>query len=148
MCAHISAARKYHIIFIEHCRIAFCSILKLDLSWKALVLLRPLEAILVTFGRSFLIFFCLYRYWKNMKNDTTLVRMRSNDHLGDAKIHKRAPCFVKFNFFMNRTGRKRFSLNERRADLQNVASKFFIFAWGLSYDLSNFSDDFTPFFRL
>ena len=23
-----------------------------------------------------------------------------------------------------------------------------IFAWGLSYDLSKFSDDFTPFFRL
>ena len=33
-------------------------------------------------------------------------------------------------------------------DLQNVASDFLIFAQGLSYDLSTFSDDFTPFFRL
>ena len=29
-----------------------------------------------------------------------------------------------------------------------VASDFLIFALGLSYDLSKFSDDFTPFFRL
>ena len=29
-----------------------------------------------------------------------------------------------------------------------VASDFSIFAKGLSYDLSKFSDDFTPFFRL
>ena len=27
------------------------------------------------------------------------------------------------------------------------ASIFLIFAWGLSYDLSKFSDGFTPFFR-
>ena len=33
-----------------------------------------------------------------------------------------------------------------RVDLQNVASDFLIFALGLSYDLSKFSDDFTPFF--
>ena len=32
----------------------------------------------------------------------------------------------------------------RRADLQNVTSIFLIFAQGLSYDLSKFSDDFTP----
>ena len=38
--------------------------------------------------------------------------------------------------------------NSRGADLQNVASDFLIFAEGLSYDLSKFSDDFTPFFRL
>ena len=45
--------------------------------------------------------------------------------------------------------RKRFLQNERRrADLQNVASDFLIFALGLSYDLSKFCDDFTPFFRL
>ena len=30
----------------------------------------------------------------------------------------------------------------------NVASEFLIFAWGLSYGLSKFSDDFTPFVRL
>ena len=34
----------------------------------------------------------------------------------------------------------------RRADLQNPASDFSIFAPGLSYDLSKCSDDFTPFF--
>ena len=31
---------------------------------------------------------------------------------------------------------------------KTVASDFLIFAWGLSYDLSKFSDDFTLFFRL
>ena len=47
--------------------------------------------------------------------------------------------------------RNGFLQNERRrADLQNVASDFLIFAQGLklSYDLSKFSDDFTPFYRL
>ena len=84
-----------------------------------------------------------------MKNDTTFVRMRSGDHLGDAKMSKRAPRSVKFNFFINWGRQKRFSQNERRrADLQNLASDFLIFAKGLSYDLSKFSDDFTPFFRL
>ena len=80
-----------------------------------------------------------------MKNDTTFVRMRCGDHLGDAKMSKKAPR--KFNFFPNRDRQIGFSQNERRrADLQNFASKFLIFAWGLSYDLSKFSDYFTPFF--
>ena len=35
-----------------------------------------------------------------MKNDTTFVRMRSGDHLGDAKMSKRAPRSVEFNFFI------------------------------------------------
>ena len=84
-----------------------------------------------------------------MKNDATFVRMRSGDHLGDAKMSKRAPRSVEFNFFNNCDRPKRFSQNERRrADLQNNDSDFLIFAWGLSYDLSKFSDDFTPFFRL
>ena len=76
-----------------------------------------------------------------MKNDTTFMRMRSSDHLGDAKMSKKAPPFIEFNFFTNRNRQKRFLQNERRADLQNVASKFLIFALGLSYDLSKFSDD-------
>ena len=63
------------------------------------------------------------------------------------KCRKRAPRSVEFNFFIICDRHKRFSQNERRrADLQNVASDFLIFAWGLSYDLSKFSDDFTPFF--
>ena len=84
-----------------------------------------------------------------MKSDAIFVRMRGGDHLGDAKMSKRAPRSVEFNFFNNCDRQKRFSQNERRrADLQKFASDFLIFAKGLSYDLSKFSDDFTPFFRL
>ena len=84
-----------------------------------------------------------------MKNDTTFVRMRSGDHIGEAKCRKRAPRSVEFNFYLHCDRQKRFSQNERRrADLQTVVSDFLIFAQGLSYDLSKFSDDFTPFFRL
>ena len=49
----------------------------------------PLEAILVIFGRRALIFFLFESTWKKMKNDTTFVRMRSGDHLGDAKMSKK-----------------------------------------------------------
>ena len=45
----------------------------------------PLEAILVIFGRRALIFFC-WKGLEKMKNDATFVRMRSGDHLGDAKM--------------------------------------------------------------
>ena len=63
------------------------------------------------------------------------------------KCRKRAPRSVEFNFFVNCDRHKRFSQNERRRiDLQNVASDFLIFACGLSYDLSKFSDDFYPVF--
>ena len=86
----------------------------------------PLEAVLVIFGRS-LIFFCLKGLGKLWKNDTTFVRMRSSDHLGDAKMWKKAPRFVNFNFFTNRNRRKRFPQNERRrAYLQKNASDFLI----------------------
>ena len=81
-----------------------------------------------------------------MKNDTTFVRMRSGNHLGDAKMSKRAPHSVEFNF-INCNRHRRFSQNERRrVDLQNIASDFLIFAKGLSYALLKLSDDFTPFF--
>ena len=64
-----------------------------------------------------------------MKNDTTFVRMRSGDHLETQKCRKRAPRSVEFNFFIIGDRHKRFSQNERRrADLQNVASDFLIFA--------------------
>ena len=51
----------------------------------------PLDAtgILVIFGRRALIFFCLKALEKKTKNDTTFVRMRSGDHLGDAKMSKK-----------------------------------------------------------
>ena len=108
----------------------------------------PLEAILVIFGRRALIFL-LESSWKKMKNDTTFARMRSGHHLGDAKSRKRAPRSIEFNFFIICDRHKRFSQNEqRRVDLQILDSDFLIFAKGLSYDPSKFSDDFTPFFRL
>ena len=47
----------------------------------------PLEAILVIFGRRALIFL-FESSWKNIKNDSTFARMRSGDHLGDAKMSK------------------------------------------------------------
>ena len=63
------------------------------------------------------------------------------------KCRKTATRSIEFNFFTNRNRRKWFSQNERkRADLLKIASKFLIFAWGLSYDLLKFSDDFTLFF--
>ena len=34
-----------------------------------------------------------------MKIDTAFVRMRSSDHLEDAKMSKKAPRFVEFNFY-------------------------------------------------
>ena len=64
--------------------------------------------------------------WKNMKNDNFSVRMRSGDHLGDAKCRKRAPRSVEFNFFINCDRQKQFSQNERRrADLQNRLPQIF-----------------------
>ena len=48
----------------------------------------PLAAILVIFGCRALMFLLFESSWKNMKNDTTLVRMSSGDHLGDAKMLK------------------------------------------------------------
>ena len=48
----------------------------------------PLEANLVIFGRRALIFF-VWKLLEKLKNDTTFVRMRSGDHLGDAKMSKK-----------------------------------------------------------
>ena len=82
-----------------------------------------------------------------MKNDATFVRMRSGDHLGDAKMSKRAPRSVEFNVFNNCDRQKRFSQNERgRADLQISVSHFLTFGWELSYDLSNLVTILSPFF--
>ena len=49
---------------------------------------HPLEAILVIFGRGALNFF-FESSWKKMNYDNTLVRMRSGDHQGDAKMSKK-----------------------------------------------------------
>ena len=68
----------------------------------------PLEAILVIFGRRALICFLFESSWKNMKNETTFVRMRSGDLLGDAKMAKKARRSVEFNFLTNCDRQKRF----------------------------------------
>ena len=84
-----------------------------------------------------------------MKNDTTFVRMRSWDHLGDAKMSQKGTSLHWINFLTICERQKCFSQNERRrADLQSYNSDFLIFAPELSYNLSNFSDDFIPFSRL
>ena len=72
--------------------------------------------------------------------------MRSSDHLGDAKMSRKGTSLRRvYLFSINCDRQKRFSQNERRrADLQNFASDLLICAWGRSYDLSKFSDDFTP----
>ena len=108
----------------------------------------PLEAILVIFGRRALIF-CLKALGKKWKM-TPLWCARALEITWETqKCRKRAPRSVEFNFFINCDKHRRFLQNERRRiDLPNLASDFSIFAWGLSYDLSKFSDDFTPLFPL
>ena len=82
-----------------------------------------------------------------MKIDTTLCACAVVITSETQKCRKRAPRSVEFNFFINCDRHKRFSQNERRrVDLPKIASDFLIFAQELSYDLSKFSDDFTPFF--
>ena len=64
-----------------------------------------------------------------MKNDATLGACAVVITLETQKCRKRAPRSVEFNFFNNCDRQKRFLQNERRrADLQNVASDFLIFA--------------------
>ena len=46
-----------------------------------------------------------------MKNDATFVRMRSGDHLRDAKMSKKGTSLRRFNFFNNCDRQKRFSQN-------------------------------------
>ena len=59
------------------------------------------------------------------------------------KCRKTDPRSVEYNFFISCDRQILFLQNERRrADLQNDASDFLLFAKGLSYDLSKFSDDF------
>ena len=89
----------------------------------------PLEAILVIFGRRALIFFCLKALGKKWKMTPLLCACAVVITLETPKCRKRAPRSVEFNFFNNCDRHKRFLQNERRrADLQNVASDFLIFA--------------------
>ena len=60
-----------------------------------------------------------------MKNDTTFVRMRSSNNLGDAKMSKKGISLRRLLTFLPiATGENGFRrLKRRRADLQNAASK-------------------------
>ena len=68
------------------------------ISWHCPVKAGPLEATLVIFGRSSLIL-CVWKILEKYENDTTFVRMRSSDHLADAKMSKKAPHFVEFYLY-------------------------------------------------
>ena len=62
-----------------------------------------------------------------MKNDTTFVRTRSGDHLGDAKMSKKGHLTPSnLTFLLIAIDKNGF---RRRADLQNLASDFLIFVF-------------------
>ena len=134
--------------------VSFSLVISFSIIYLFLLLFSPLrqdaprEAILVIFGRRALIFF-FESSWKNEKWHHFCAHAQwwspwrrknvEKGHLG--------PSNLTFFFFIICDRHKRFSQNERRrVDLQKGASDFLIFAWGLSYDLSKFGDDFTPFF--
>ena len=74
-------------------------------------------------------FFCLKALRKKWKMTPLLCACAVVITLETQKCRKRAPRSVEFNFFNNCDRQKRFSQNERRrADQQNVASDFLIFA--------------------
>ena len=85
-----------------------------------------------------------------MKKDTTFVRMCSGDHLGDKKNVKKGRLASSNLTFLriaiDENGFRRMKEEGLIYMYNTFASKFLIVAWGLSYDLSKFSDDFTPFF--
>ena len=122
--------------------------------WPRIVLRQdtpppPLEAILVIFDRRALNFFCLKALGKIWRMTPLLCACAGVITLEMQKCRIWAPRSVELNFFILCDRQKRFSQNDRRrVDLQKIASDFLIFAQGLSYGLSKFSDDFTPFFRL
>ena len=64
------------------------------------------------------------------------------------KCRKRAPHSIEFIFFNNCDRQKRFRRTKEEGQIYKICLNFFIFAPGLSYGLSKFSDDFTPFLRL
>ena len=98
------------------------------------------EAILVVFGRSslFIYLFIFGKLLENMKKGTTFMRMRSGDHLWDAKnVEKRHLASSNLTFNELRQTETVSHQERRRAELQKVATFFLIFAPGLSYGFSN-----------
>ena len=60
-----------------------------------------------------------------MKNDTTSVRMRSGDHLGDAKMSKKAPRSGEFNFIINCGRQKRFRKMKEEGQIYKTLPQIF-----------------------
>ena len=106
----------------------------------------PLEASLVIFGRSSLIFFCS-KALGNMKNDTIFVRMRSVT-LETQKCRKRHLASTNVTFLRIVIDKNGFRRMKYEGQIyKTVPQVFILFAPGLSYDLSKFSNAFTPFFE-
>ena len=76
----------------------------------------PLEATLVSFGHSFLIFFFAWKVLEKYKTGgITFVRMRSSDHLGNSQLSKKGTSIALPNWTFNKSRQmKRFLQNERR----------------------------------
>ena len=62
--------------------------------------------------------------------------MRSGDHLGNAKMSKRAPLSVELTFLLNAIDTNGFRrMNEEILMYKTLPQIFLIFAKGLSYEL-------------
>ena len=107
----------------------------------------PFEAILVVFGRRALIFcvwkvlekneqwchFCAHaQWWSPWK--------RKNVQKGHLALSNLTFLIIA----IDKNGFRR--LKDEGLIYKTLPQIFLIFAWGLSYDLSKFIDDFTPFF--
>ena len=109
----------------------------------------PLEAILVVFGRRALIFFLFESSWKkNEKWHHFCAHAQCWSPWRRKNVEKGhlAPSNLTFLLFAIDTNG--FRRMKEEGQIYKRASDFLIFAKGGSYDLSKFSDDFTPFFRL
>ena len=109
---------------------------------------RNPEAILAIFGRSFLFYLLkgLEKRWKMTPLLCACAVVITSETQKSQKIHLASSNLAFLRITMDENGFRR--MKEKRAVLHKVASKFSVFAWGLSYDLSKFGNDFTPFFRI
>ena len=75
-----------------------------------------------------------------MENDTASVRMRSGDHLGDAKMSKKGTSHRRIELFneLQKTEAVFAEQKKKGRSKKLLPQIFFIFALGLSYDLSKF----------
>ena len=75
-------------------------------------------------------------------------RKRTGDHLGDAKMSKKAPLFDELNFLRTAVDENGFRRMKEGGQIDKNCLKIFNFSWALKYNLSKFSDDFTRLVRL